>query len=341
MIFKKVIVATPALLTLALLLSAATLAAQIQPAPPLVADPADTRFKGVKEDWTTPSLATSSLRPATPLIGSVDDSGNRIVEFVKVQWRWGDPIYLYVMKPKGVKNPPVILFNYGYPADTNIFRDEKYEVAVTRDGFAAVGFVNSLTGHRYHDRSMKDWFVSEFPETLSTSAHDIQEIIDYLSSRGDLDTTRLGMYAQGAGASIAIMASAVDPRIKVLDALDPWGDWPVWLTTSPFIHEELREPLVKPDFLKKVAPLEPTDWLPKVQAAKFRFQQTAFEPSTPTAAKDKLRAAVPHSATVVVYKTQAEYNAAIVGPKQLDWIHQAMQSLPQPEPAPQKSAAAK
>jgi hypothetical protein len=41
----------------------------------------------------------------------------------------------------------------------------------------------------------------------------------------------------GSGASIAILASAADPRIKVLDTLDSWGDWPVWLADSPFVPE--------------------------------------------------------------------------------------------------------
>ena len=43
--------------------------AQFQPASPPIADPADTRFNGVKEDWTSPSLSHSSLIPASPLIG--------------------------------------------------------------------------------------------------------------------------------------------------------------------------------------------------------------------------------------------------------------------------------
>ena len=58
-------------------------------------------------------------------------------------------------------------------------------------------------------------------------------------------------------------ASAVDPRIKVLEALDPWGDWPTWLATSPFVPADERAEYVKPEFLKKVSTLEPVDWLPR------------------------------------------------------------------------------
>jgi len=45
-------------------------------------------------------------------------------------------------------------------------------------------------------------------------------------TRGDIDMDHVGMWADGSGAAIAILAASVDPRIKALDLLDPWGDWP-------------------------------------------------------------------------------------------------------------------
>ena len=203
--------------------------AQLEPASPPIADPTDKRFEGLHEDLSSPALTTSNMRPVRPLIGYSDEEDKYTVDLVRVQWRWGDPIDLYVIKPNGVKKPPVILYLYGYPSETDIFRDERYQATVTKDGFAAVGFVSALTGHRYHDRPMREWFLSELQESLATSAHDVQLVLDYLASRSDLDMSRVGMLTQGSGASIAILASAVDPRIKVLDAIDPWGDWPTWM----------------------------------------------------------------------------------------------------------------
>ena len=151
------------------------------------------------------------------------------MELLQLQWRWGDPLDVYVLKPKGVKKPPVILNLYGFPTDTDPYKNEIFKMALTKDGFAAVGFVCALTGHRYHDRPMREWFLSDLQESLGTTAHDVQMILDYLAARGDLDMNRVGMFGQGTGATIAILASAVDPRIKVLDVLDPWGDWPNWI----------------------------------------------------------------------------------------------------------------
>src|SRR5258708_20859062 len=267
-------------LGIALLSLAAASSAQ-SPASPPVADPADARFQGVTEDWTSPALSGSSLKPVPLLGGVVDERPGYTLELIQVQWRWGDPLDLYVMKPKGVKKPPVILHLYGYPADTDAFKNETFQRALIKNGFAAVGFVSALTGHRYHDRPMKEWFLSELREALATSADNVLMVLNVLATRGDLDMNRVGMFGQGSGASIAILASAADPRIKVLDVLDPWGDWPTWIATSPFVPEEERSDYLKPEFLKKAAPLEPLDWLQKIQAKEFRLQQIIFETETP------------------------------------------------------------
>jgi hypothetical protein len=264
------------------------------------------------------------------------DEAGYSTELIQVQWRWGDPIDLYVIKPKGVEKPPVILYLYGYPAETKIFQSPKFQELVTKGGFAAVGFLTALTGHRYHDVPLKKWFVSELQQSMAVSAHDVQEVLNYLGTRNDLDMDRVGIYGQLSGASVAILASAVDPRIKVLDAMDPWGDWPTWMATSPFVPKDERANYVQADFLKKVATLDPVDWMPKVQAKKFRLQQRSFETETPVASKQKLQAAAPPDATVVWYKTREEFSASLGSDtsKGLDWIKSQLRSLPKTDSSP-------
>jgi hypothetical protein len=297
---------------------------------PPAAEP-DQRFQGVQEDMTSPALSDSHMKSVRPLTGFVADNPHYTVELLQVQWRSGDPIDLYVMKPKGVKKPPVILYLYGFPTDTDIFRNDSYEELVTRNGCAAVGFVSALTGHRNHDRPTKEWFLSELQESLATSAHDVQMVLNYLEARNDLDMNRVGMFAQGSGASIAILASAVDPRIKVLEALDPWGDWPTWLATSPFVPDDERADYTRPEFLKKSSVLEPLVWLPRIQARKFRLDNELFDTVTPIASREKLRAAVPSGAGVLLYKNMEEFKAAFADGKNLEWIHHELQSLPTPD----------
>ncbi len=301
----------------------------------------DRRFDGSDEDWTNPALTTSHLKPAQAMVGFVDDQAGYSVSLVRVQWRRGDPIDLWVMKPTGVKKPPVILYIYGYPSDTDIFKKPKWQEFTTKGGFAAVGFVTALTGHRYHDVPWKKWFLSELQQSLGESTHDVQMVLDYLASRGDLDMDRVGVVGQFSGASVGILASAVDPRIKVLDTIDPWGDWPTWMQKSAFPPPTERPEYVKAEFLTKVAPLDTVNWLPKVQAKKFRLQQRHYDQQTPIWSKQKMQSAVPDGTTVAFYNNVGEFEKGVgkQGEKSLDWIKGELQSLP--AGGPENSVAAK
>jgi hypothetical protein len=299
------------------------------PASPPLANPEDTsRFATEHEDWTTPALHKGDLLPAPPLIGAIDKHPLYTVELVQVQWRPADPIDLYIIKPEGIKRPPVILYLNGFPTDTDRFKDETFQKLATKGGFAAVGFVSALTGHRYHDRPMQQWFISELQECLASSTHDVQMIVDYLSTRQDLDMTRIGMFAQGSGATIGILAAVVDPRIRVLDALDPWGDWPDWFAKSALIPPDERADMTRPDFLARVAPLDPLRWLSKLGTQTFRFQDAVFEQNTPKASKERLRAAVPVTATTVIYHSPQEFGDMLSEGKIFEWIKATLAKAP-------------
>ena len=60
------------------------------------------------EDFSTPALTSStSLKSLQALQMELDDDDAKFTrEVVRVQWRSGDPIDLYIIKPAGVKNPP-------------------------------------------------------------------------------------------------------------------------------------------------------------------------------------------------------------------------------------------
>jgi len=302
-----------------------------QSQPSYIANLADHRFDSEDEDWTSPGLSKSHLKPVPAMVGFVNEESGYSVSLVRLQWRRGDPIDLWVMKPTGVKKPPVILSLYGYPSDTDIFKDPDWQKFTTQGGFASVGFVTALTGHRYHDIPWKKWFLSELQQCLGESTHDVQMVLNYLASRGDLDMDRIGVFAQFSGASIGILASAVDPRIKVLDTIDPWGDWPAWMEKSAFPPASEQPDYVKPEFLSKVAPLDTVDWLPKAQAKKFRLQQRQYDRQTPIESKKKMEAAVPSGATVAFYNTTGEFDKGVgeQGEKSLDWIKAELKSLPE------------
>jgi hypothetical protein len=245
-----------------------------------------------REDWTKLSVDRTVLKPLLngASLGKADyPSYTR--ELLRFEWRHGDPIDVYVIKPRFVEKPRVVLYLYSFPADTDRFMDDGWCQRATHEGLAAVGFVSAMTGVRFHSRPMKEWFISELQESMGSTTHDVQLIIDYLTTRKDLSTDQVGIFGQGSGASIAILAAAADHRIGVLDLLNPWGDWPDWLKTSPVVPEQERAKYLTPEFLEKASLVDPVAYLPQLKGSKFRVQQIMDDPDTPPAARDKIAAA--------------------------------------------------
>ena len=286
------------------------------------------------EDWTKLSIKSLGLESWPPMPGGTVDRPQFRRELIRLEWRADDPVDLFISLPKGVRKPRVILYLYGYPSDASRFTTDDWCKGATESGFAAVGFVLALTGERYRHRPLKEWFISELQESLATSTHDVQMVLNYLQTRTDLNMDRVATYGQGSGASIAILAASVDPRIQVLDLLNPWGDWPDWLKQSAWISEDERPNYLRPEFLEKVAMLDPTQVLPKLTTPVVRLQQVKDDRITPTAAREKIAAAIPHGATLLQSDSWPDYWKAFKQQKLWNWAKERLE----PTPAQEQSA---
>jgi hypothetical protein len=189
-----------------------------------------------------------------------------------------------------------------------------------------VGFVSALTDYRFRFRPLRQWFVSELSESLGTTVHDVQLLLNYLAGRGDMDMDEVGMFGMGSGASIAILAAHADTRIKTLDLLDPWGDWPEWLKGSSVIPDGERSRYLTPEFLKSVASLDPVAYLPSLQKPSIRLQQTLSDPQTPKIAKERIAAALPNPSQLVQYNTPQDLLKAWQTTGLSGWMKQRMRA---------------
>jgi dipeptidyl aminopeptidase/acylaminoacyl peptidase len=64
---------------------------------------------------------------------------------------------------------------------------------------------------------------------------DLVSVVDYLSSRPDVDAARIGAYGLSLGASVSVMAAARDPRIRAIVADCGFSDAP-GIVSSSFEH---------------------------------------------------------------------------------------------------------
>jgi len=277
-----------------------------------------------KENWGVLDDLKTGLEPATYAEVSRDEQPEFVRQLIRVHWRLVDPIDLWITRPKVAGKVPVVLYLYSYADTDEKFRDNGWCKRATAGGFAAVGFVSNLTDYRFRFRPMRQWFVSELAESLGTTAHDVQLILNYLADRGDMDMDHVGMFGMGSGASIAILAAHADSRIKALDLLDPWGDWPDWLKESSVVADDERPKYLTPEFLKSVALLDPVAYLPSLKTHSLRLQQTLTEPETPKIAKERIAAAVPIPGQLVKYENAQDLYKAWETSGLSGWIKQQM-----------------
>ena len=291
------------------------------------------------EDWNSITLETSTLKLEAPLLGEIDDIPGKpfIRERWQLTWRPGDTEDVYVVRPRGIAKPPVILYLYSFPQDTARYKDDAWCTTTTSRGYAAVGFVSALTGYRAEHRPAKEWFVSELQEALASSVHDVQMILNYLATRGDLDMSRVGMFGQGSGGTIAILASAADSRITALDVLTPWGDWPDWLQTSKLVPDGERAKYVTPEFLALVAPFDPVRWLPKVKARSVRVQDVRHDGVVADVCEERIESAAPGFAEIDQYGDGRAFYPYAAGGRIFDWISAQLQPGAKPQEAADKS----
>ncbi len=172
---------------------------------------------------------------------------------------------------------------------------------------------------------MRQWFISELAESLVTTVHDVEMVVDYLSMRGDIDMDHIGMFGAGSGGSIAILAATADPRIRAIQVIDPWGDWPDWLAKSTLVPERERPLYLRPEFLKKLAALNPVRWLTRLEKRPIRLEKLSYDSGTPRIAKEALAAAASTASTVSYQDPKALRETALNG-KLYDWLKEQLRS---------------
>jgi hypothetical protein len=322
----------PALAALTLITGSVAFAQQNQPAAPMptaAAPPSAPSAPATNgEDWGKLAVDRKIMpHLVNGMLQATDQTDTFTRELRRLEWRPGDPIDLWVVKPRGVAKPKVVLYLYSYLSDTDRFRNNGWCDRVTSHGLAAVGFVSALTGQRFANRPMREWFVSQLEESMGTTTHDVQLIIDYLQTRNDLSTDHVAMFGQGSGAAVAILAASVDPRIDTLDLLNPWGDWPDWLKSSPVVPDSERANYLTPDFLAKATLVEPMTHLPLLGGRRLRVQQVLDDPDDPPAARDKLAQAVP-AGDLVRFKDRQAHERAWMGSGLTGWLAQQMGAQP-------------
>jgi len=152
----------------------------------------------------------------------------------------------YFVKPLGATGRlPTILYNHAHGGDYPLGKDEltqsrsllqpePYAVALTRAGYAALCIDHWAFGQRA-TRPEADIFkhmIWQGQVMWGMMVYDSLRAVDYLVSRDDVDTNRLGTLGLSMGSLMAWYVAALDERIKVCVDLCCLGDFQSLIETN-------------------------------------------------------------------------------------------------------------
>ncbi len=170
---------------------------------------------------------------------STEDRGTYTLEKLILDLNGEEPAPAYFAKPKGAAGKlPTVLFNHSHGGGYTIGKTEFIE---GRDYMGKPPYAEFLTSLGYNALCFDAWIFGErarrteldfFKEMLwkgrvlwGMMVYDSIKAIDYLVSRPDVDTARLGTVGMSMGSSSAQWLGALDPRVKVVVDICCLTDW--------------------------------------------------------------------------------------------------------------------
>jgi len=166
-------------------------------------------------------------RPVSGKCFSVEDRGAYILERLTLDLNGIERVPAYFIKPKNRKEKtPVVVFNHCHGGMYDLGKDELLKgwpgLKSYPDEFSKLGFsVLAIDAWNFGDRSGRDETVL-FKELIwkgqvlwGLMVYDSIKAIDYLATRQDVDTRRIGTIGTSMGSTMAWWLAALDTRVKV------------------------------------------------------------------------------------------------------------------------------
>jgi 2,6-dihydroxypseudooxynicotine hydrolase len=140
----------------------------------------------------------------------------------------GKTLYGILRKPAGVAKPPVMVMICGL--DSCKEETDAYEAPFLARGIATLVFDGPGQGEAEYDLPIRGNY-----ETA------LKAVVDYVETRKDLDTSRIGLWGVSLGGYYAPRAAAFEPRIKACIALSgPYDMAEAWDGLPELTRETFR-----------------------------------------------------------------------------------------------------
>ncbi len=214
------------------------------------------------------------------------------------------PLLLFV-PTKGAAPFPCIMVQHGYNQDKSF--SMLFASTFAQKGMAVVAI--DLEYHGERKQPGKDVISTDIPSNataLHQTAMDQMRAIDYVSSRSDIDSHRIGYLGVSLGSFMGSITTGIDSRFKAVVLMVGGGDWGILYeltqisTMQPIRDLYASKGLTAADYKTDMQIVEPLTFIPRLSPRPLYMMNCKG---------DKL---VPKPTTDALY-------AAAQDPKQIEW----------------------
>jgi dienelactone hydrolase len=140
------------------------------------------------------------------------------------------PALLFTPLRASAKTPaPCLVLLHGLGGSKEIMAG--LALFAAQSGYASLAIDEYGQGERTPTKPSERSQAEELAVTVQQSALDVRRGLDYLGTRRDINSKRIGLAGISLGAIIGTVAAGVDPRLKATALISGGGDWGLILKT--------------------------------------------------------------------------------------------------------------
>lgn len=198
-------------------------------AKPIAVEARDNKNERRKELYGLLGKLPDRDRPISVKLLSTEDHGEMITEKLLLDINGFEQVPAYFTKPKNSKGKiPAVLFNHSHFGQYEVGKNEftqgrkemqrpSYALELARAGYAGLCIDNWAFGER-HQLSEAEVFKEMLWKgqvMWGMMVYDNLRALDYLCTRGEVDTSRVGTIGMSMGSTMSWWLAALDDRIRV------------------------------------------------------------------------------------------------------------------------------
>lgn len=211
--------------------------------------------------------------------------------------------------PSGVSRPPVVLILHGLGGSKQM--SQLFSPAFVSEGYAVLAL--DAPGHGERAGSAPSSESSLEPDVSKMHAQWVEAIvdyrrgIDYLESRGDVDTKRIVLLGVSMGGMMGSLLAGSDKRIDAAALVVAGGNWRNLVTDTNLsqlkpLKSLFGEKGLPEDKKKLVDEIDPATWVAKISPRPVLLLNGTKDNIVPKSASDALISAAKEPKTVIIYE---------------------------------------